>query len=118
MNANLKLLLKDNIIKLSIYLSIILLLFTTVLIAIFYNRLPPCCIPFLNSMPWGKDRFASPSFIVLLPIIAFIVIVINNILSVSVYTRYSLIARILSVNAFLFILFSFLALLQILLLVF
>ncbi len=109
--------LSDKILRLSVALSSIGLLMITTLVIINYTKLPPY-VPFFNSMPWGVERL-FPSYIVLsLPVLVLMVIVGNNILSVLLYTKHTLIARMLSFNGLIFVFLGMLAYLQILFLVF
>jgi hypothetical protein len=117
MRGNLNLILSDNIIKLSFYASIIIIIFQIVLILITLNRLPPL-IPLLNSQPWGAERLAPSLLVIVIPFILAAVFTINNFLSLIYYKKNTLAARILSFNAFLFIFLGFLAYIQIVLLVF
>ncbi len=109
-------LLSDNIIKVSSGASFLLLLIATLLIAFFYQKLPPY-IPFFNSLPWGTERLFSSVIVVFLPLIFLLVLIINNALSAYVYEKHALIARMISFNGLLVILLGFLAYLQIVLLV-
>lgn len=108
---------KDNIIKFSLATSLLLFFITALLVFLNYSRLPSY-IPFFNSMPWGKYRFGSSQLILLIPAVSLFVILLNTFLSLAIYRKDTLVARILSVNALLFVFFAFLAFLQIVLLVF
>ncbi len=117
MRGNLNLILSDNIIKISFYSSLIIIILACVLILTTFNRLPPL-IPFLNSQPWGVERlYESFAVFAILPVLAG-VFIFNNFLSLIYYKKNTLAARILSFNAFLFIFLGFLAYIQIVLLVF
>lgn len=109
-------LLSDNIIKISAGFSFTVLLLFTVLIAVFYNRLPPY-IPFFNSLPWGTQRLFSSMVIIFLPAVFLSIIIINNSLSAYLYSRNALMARMVSFNGLLVVILGFLAYLQIVLLV-
>lgn len=117
MKNNLKLIFSDNIIKISSILSITLIIFQTILVLIFYSKLPPL-IPFLNSQPWGELRLFNPSIIFFLPVIYILIFFLNNILSALYYKKNTLVSRVLSFNSLLFISLGVLAFIQILLLVF
>lgn len=117
MNGNFNLLWRDKLIRLTLLLSIVLSVATTILIALFYHKLPPL-VPFFNSMPWGRERLAPVYYIGTLPLVFLIVLILNNFMSIAIYQSHTLLARILSMNGFLFVLFGFLAYLQILFLVF
>lgn len=117
MRDNLKLLFADNLIKISLLSSLILILIQVLLILIFFTKLPPL-IPFLNSQPWGVERLSSSSTTLFLPAFLIAVFFLNNFLSATFYKRNTLIARILSFNSLLFISLSVFAYIQIIFLVF
>jgi len=117
MRENLREFFKDSIVRIVMAASVILILLQTILIAIFYSKLPPL-IPFLNSQPWGEGRLYPASVVFAFPIILLTVFIANNLLSAAFYKSYTLIARIFSFNSLLFIILGFLAYVQIILLVF
>ncbi len=117
MKGNLSLILSDNLIRISIYISLTLLISLSLLVLFLFSKLPPL-IPLLNSRPWGESRLEPSSSILLIPLILIIVFMLNNFLSAVFYRRNSLISRILSFNALLFITLGLLAIGQISLLVF
>jgi len=76
-------------------ISLLLTLLTVLYIAVSYGSLPPL-IPIFNQLPWGNDRL-TPTIGIFIPIAAFIVIFIFNILFTSiVYSKNPLIARIVA----------------------
>jgi len=117
MSANPKIVFSDKIIKVSFFASLLLTGISSAIIAVFYTKLPPL-IPFYNSMPWGEGRLAPSHFILAFPLLFIAIIVINILVSLRVHNNYMLLSRILSVNALLFIVFGFLAFVQIIFLVF
>ena len=117
MSGNLSLILSDNIIKISFYSSLVIIIAQCILILITFNRLPPL-IPFLNSQTWGVDRLYTSGVVFIIPFVLAAVFITNTSLSLFYYRGNTLAARILSFNAFLFILLGFLAYIQIVLLVF
>ena len=117
MRGNLSLILSDNIIKISFYSSLILIILSCISILITFNRLPPL-LPFLNIQPWGVERLYESWVVFFIPFVLAIVFITNNFLSLVYYKANTLVSRILSFNAFLFILLGFLAYIQIVLLVF
>lgn len=117
MKDNIKLLMSDTIIKSSLFISVFFLTVQTVLMLFFQKNLPPY-IPFFNSQPWGEERLIPSAAILFLPLMLFLVFIINNFISSILYTRHTLIARILTFNSLLFIFLGLLAYLQIILLVF
>ena len=117
MKDNLQPFINDNLIKTSLFSSGLLIIFQVVFIAIFSPSFPPI-IPLLNSQPWGVARLYPSSYILFLVPISLIVLVANNFLSAYFYKKNTLIARILSFNASLFIFLGLLAYIQIVFLVF
>lgn len=117
MRGNLSLILSDNIIKISFYSSLAIIIVQCILILITYNRLPPL-VPFLNSEGWGIERLYESSIVFVIPFALSSVFIINNFLSSLYYKENTLASRILSFNAALFIALGFLAYIQIVLLVF
>lgn len=117
MKNSLSLILADNLIRIAIYLSLVLLIVESLMVLFFFSNLPPL-IPLLNSRPWGQSRLEPASSILLIPLVLIIVFLLNNFLSAVFYRKNSLIARILAFNALLFIGLGLLAIGQISLLVF
>ena len=116
MKGSFKLLAQDNLIKVSILISLILIVIQAVLTFFSYQSFPPL-IPLLNSQPWGSERlFNSASIFLILPIFL-LVFICNNMLSAAFYKTNTLISRVLSFNCLLFIFLGVLAYVQIILLV-
>jgi uncharacterized membrane protein len=57
-------------------ISIILLIFSVLVLAISWNKLPPQ-VPFYYSLPWGEDQLTNPLDLWLIPGSIFIVILVN-----------------------------------------
>jgi len=76
-----------------------------------YNDLPPD-IPLFYSRPWGAEQLASSSSAFLLPVITFIVIILNNFLAVFLLRSNSLLSRLLVITSLLFAILSFIATLR------
>jgi len=117
MRENIKLALSDNLIKISIATSSILIVTQVILTVLFVPKFPPL-IPFLNSQPWGPDRLFPAAIAFLIPFSFIIIFLINNSASAIFYQKNTLAARILSFNALLFIFLGILAFVQIIFLVF
>lgn len=117
MNVKNSFIVQDSSIKYPFFLCIFFIITQLILLAVFYNNLPPL-IPLFNSLPWGESRLAFSQFIFLVPAVSIIVILLNLYIAKLIYTKHTLVARILTVNGFLISLLGFLALAQILLLVF
>lgn len=108
---------KDNLIRISIILSILFILIQGILVAVFSSKFPPL-IPFFNSRPWGEARLVSSSIILFIPLLYIFVFIVNSILSSLYYKKNMLVARLLSFSALLFIFLGILAFVQIIFLVF
>lgn len=117
MKEKFSLLFADHFVRISLLLSIIFIIPLIVLIIATYPNLPPL-IPFYNSMPWGESRLAISKIVILLPLLLLIILTVNIFQSLFVYKKYTLIARIILFNCFLFLLLGLLAYLQILFLTF
>lgn len=112
-----KLLLKDNVVRVSLSSSAFILIITCILIVFLYAKLPPF-IPLLNSLSWGVERIVSIKVLLFLSPIFPAVILINFILSSLVYKKNPLLGRIIIFNAFLFSLLVFLAITEVIFLIF
>lgn len=117
MRDNFKLLISDTIIRFSIFVSCILILLQIVIVVFFWGKAPPY-VPFFNSQPWGEERLVSSGVIPFLPAVLFLVFLLNNVCSGILYKKHTLIARMLSINSFLFVFLGFLAYIQILFLIY
>lgn len=117
MKENYKLLLSDNVIRVSLVFSFVLLVMLGVLLFFFYKSLPPY-IPILNSLSWGESRLLKLEYIFVIPSVMVLVVLLNNIFAYALYKRNPLLARISSFNALLFSLLSFLAVIEVLFLVY
>jgi hypothetical protein len=117
MNNSIKILLSDKGIKYAIFLSTSILLLEIVSLIFFYKKFPPI-IPLFNSLAWGRDRLA-PSFIIFsVPAFLVVVHVMNVTSSAFFYKKHALLSRMIIVNLLLVVGISFVALGQILLLIF
>ncbi len=108
---------RDSVIRFSVIFSLVFIFLETVLILVFFGKLPPF-IPFFNSMPWGESRLAPPNNFLYLFSSFIAVVILDNFLSAVFYKSYPLISRILSVTSLLFVFLGFLASVQIFILVF
>jgi hypothetical protein len=116
MKGNFKLVFADKITRISIIVSIVLVVIQTFLVLVFYSKLPPL-IPFFNSRPWGEERLASSQAVFLLPVFSLVIFVINIILSAIFYKKNVLISRIIAFTILLFTFLSLISFIQILFLV-
>lgn len=108
---------KDNMIKYSIFISLILFLLNLIFVMLLYSKFPPY-VPFFNSMPWGEERLVSSYAMPILSGLFLFTILLNGVIGIFLYENYPLIARLLSIASFLFVFLGFIASLQILFLVF
>jgi len=76
-----------------------------------YNDLPPE-IPLFYSRPWGAEQLAGSASAFLLPVITFVVIIINNFLAVFLLRSNSLLSRLLVITSLLFAILSFITMLR------
>lgn len=114
---NSKLLIKDNVVKVSLSFSFAIFFLTGILIAFLYSKFPPF-VPLLNSLSWGVERIVPTKTILFLLPIFLVVIALNFLLSVAVYKKNPLLGRIIIFNAFLFSLLVFLAITEVVFLIF
>lgn len=97
----------DNITQKGFFTCFVITLLSTVYAIYYFNRLPPL-LPLFNQLPWGEQRLVQTAGIFILPSMAFLILLINLILSASVYNRAPLLSRILAVTSLLISVLSFL----------
>jgi hypothetical protein len=112
-----KLLMKDNVVKVSLSFSFAIFIITCILVAFLYTKFPPY-IPLLNSLSWGIERIVPTKTLLFLFPIFLVVISLNFILSTFIYKKNPLLGRIIIFNAFLFSLLAFLAITEVIFLIF
>lgn len=117
MKGKIRLILRDQFVRVSLLLSLIFLVPLITIIISTYTSLPPL-IPFFNSMPWGEERLVNSNVAIFLPILLIVFFVANLFQAVIAYEKYVLVSRIVLFNCFLFLLLGLLAYLQILFLTF
>jgi hypothetical protein len=82
----------DKTIILASFVNMLFLFLTTGFILFSYGKLPPL-IPIFNQLPWGEQRL-GPTITVFIPdLIAFLIFVINMLMSAFVYKKIPLISR-------------------------
>ncbi len=111
-----RILFKDRFIFYASSLMFVFVLVLIVLVMFSYTSLPPL-IPVFNSMPWGLSRLYVSSIVLYLPLSIGLVVILNLIILVLIYKKFTLLSRILSFNSLLLSLLAVLAYLQILLLI-
>lgn len=111
-----KKLLKDNVARVSLAISTFSVVASTATIAYINSKLPPV-IPLLSSMPWGPQRLVDKNYLFMIPVFLTSFLIINIAISLYLYSRYTLLARILTFNNALISILAFLAYVQIMILV-
>lgn len=97
----------DKIVYFCFLAGICLLILSTVLIGLFYTKLPPI-LPLYNQLPWGEARL-GPKPQVFIPIgIGMFFYGINISISYALYGKIPLLSRVIMTAALLFCLFIFL----------
>jgi hypothetical protein len=66
-----------------------------------YNSLPPE-VPLYYSRPWGVEQLAASATVFLLPLMSFIVMIINTLFAVFLLRSNSLLSRLLVITSLLF----------------
>jgi hypothetical protein len=97
----------DNITQKSFFGSIFIIFLSVVYILFYYSNLPPF-IPLYNQLPWGEQRLAATSGILIPSLLGFVIFIFNLILSSIIYKKIPLISRMLSVTTLLIALLTFL----------
>lgn len=96
----------DKIIRLGTYLSFSLGLLTLAILFLSYRFLPPL-IPLYNQMPWGVEKIGGKAEIFIPPLIAMTFLGVNVYLSLQIYEKSPLLARILSITSLLVCILTF-----------
>lgn len=117
MKENFREVIHDKLIRITSGASVVLLVGLILTFFLFQQKLPPV-VPFFNSLPWGVERLAPVSAVMLVPPVLIAIFLLNNLLTVALYKRHTLVARILSFNALLFIFLGLMAYIQIVLWIF
>lgn len=111
------LILHDNALKYSFFSSTGLFVLFMIVFIFQYGKLPPL-VPLFNSLPWGKSRLVPVQIIFLVPTFLIVISGFNLFLTHRLYKRYTILARMLSVNILLAVILALIAYIQIILLVF
>lgn len=117
MRGSIKLVWADNLIRISLLSSLLLMVFLSIVVVVLYSKFPPL-IPLINSQPWGESRLVGSQAIFILPLSLFLIFLFNNFLSAFFYKKNTLVSRILSFNSLLLIIIGFIAFVEIFFLVF
>ncbi|MBI4058256.1 hypothetical protein HY408_00645 [Candidatus Gottesmanbacteria bacterium] len=105
---------KDAVIVWSISLSVVIMLFTTIFIAINWKKLPPY-VPLFYSLPWGEEQLSPPGGLLFFLGGFFAVAALNTVLGYIVYRVSKVYARFLVVGTTLVSLLMSIAVIQIIL---
>lgn len=96
----------DKIIRLSLQISLALVLSEIVYTLFCYPSLPPL-VPLFNQLTWGEDRLGQRFEIFIPSLTALLFLTTNLILLSKLYERMPLVARILSITTLLISILSF-----------
>lgn len=92
-----KLIPQEQTIKKPFYTGLASLLVTSILLGIFWQKLPPQ-VPLFYSKPWGEQQLASPFFLALPILICLFFLVISSILN-QLLNDYPFVKKILTYGA-------------------
>lgn len=90
----------DKIIRLSMTISLVLLVLETIYICLFFTSLPEV-LPLYNQMPWGEARLGTRIELFLPVVVTFLFLIFNFFLLNKLYERMPLMSRILSITTIL-----------------
>ena len=117
MKGRISILFRDRFLLYTLSLTVIFLITAIALIVLSFQSLPPL-VPFFNSMPWGISRLYDSGIALAFPIVLLGIVLLNTVISISIYKSFVLLSRIVSFNSLLFCLLATLAYLQILFLIY
>lgn len=100
MNALFKKVTSDKIIRYSSIVSVLLLIFDTVYIAILYRHFPPY-LPIFNQMPWGEMRLGDRPIIFLPVILSFGITLLNFFFATQLHEQMPLLSRMIIISSLL-----------------
>jgi len=96
--------------------NILLILVQFILLIYRFNSLPPQ-VPFFYSLPWGSAQLTSASYLFLLPVFSFLVLLLNSFLATVFDSGSVLLSYLLNISSLLFSLFALTTLSKIILLI-
>src|SRR6266481_5009299 len=99
MKNYIKFLRSDNIVYLGFLLSGGLLAITVIIVAVFFNILPPF-LPIYNKLPWGYMRVGAKTELFIPIVITVIIVIANSILAKFMSTKIILLSRMLAATSF------------------
>ena len=97
----------DRITQRGFFASLIIVALSVLYILFYYRNLHPF-IPLYNQLPWGEQRLASTSGILIPSLIAFLILAFNVFFSSLIYKKAPLISRMLAVTSLLIAILAFL----------
>lgn len=100
MNALIKKIVNDKIIRWGNGISAFLILLQFSYIALVYNSLPPF-LPLFNQMPWGEIRLADKELIFLPVTLSSSITIINFFFSTQLYSNMPLLSRMVTITSLL-----------------
>jgi hypothetical protein len=92
---------KDKITSISLQLTSFFLLAQVIIWLISWRSLPPQ-LPLFYSRPWGEKQLASPTLLLLLPILSFIIVSANLLIALLTRKDNKLLSQLLIIFACLF----------------
>ncbi|MBU1129782.1 hypothetical protein KKE45_00480 [Patescibacteria group bacterium] len=96
--------------------NILFILIQLILLVYELNNLPPQ-VPFFYGLPWGSAQLAPASYLFLLPIFSFLVLLLNSFLATIFDLNSILLSYLLNISSLLFSLLALTTLLRIIILV-
>jgi hypothetical protein len=102
----------DSVVRYSFFIGICIVGLGFLLVFINFKRLPPA-LPLFYSRPWGDPQLGSPIELFILPSGMFFVFVLNTFVSLLIYEKDLLLARVVSIGHNIASLLAFIALLKI-----
>lgn len=94
MSERLRFIWNDFLIKKLLRLSGLVFFLFIVIFILKFNDLPPQ-LPLFYSLPRGNEQLGNPILLLLLPILSVLVLLINTVISLFIYKREKLLARII-----------------------
>lgn len=102
----------DFFIKTSFRTGGLLLIFQILFLIIVFKKLPDE-VPIFYSLPWGDMRLGEVKFLFLLPLLSFIILVLNLLIAKKLYNQERLLSRIISTVTSVFVIFCVITLIQV-----
>ena len=92
-----KLLQKDSVLTWTFWTTVLAIIVSLGVIALFYTNLPPF-LPLYNQMPWGYERLGKTEQLFLFPLLAFFISALNLFFGVKLLEKNPLLARFLFIT--------------------